>query len=183
MKESSLGFQTSFSLCRSRLSSERCAAACGRQRVAAYLCRSTNLLPLDIFEPVRDWFGIVNALLGAAAALAPVLLAAFVGLGIWWGLPLLACVAMLVLFAESTHLPFDVTAPDAAGRRGPVARAVRALRRIRVRLRTVRAAERLVGANLDNAPFARAGDVWLARPHPALGLRGSRTRRVRRNQQ
>jgi MFS family permease len=58
---------------------------------------------------------IVNALLGAAAALAPMLLAAFVGLGIWWGLPLLACVAMLVLFVESTRLPFDVASPDASG--------------------------------------------------------------------
>ena len=58
---------------------------------------------------------IVNALLGAAAALAPLLLAGFVGFGIWWGLPLLACVAMLVLFATSTRLPFDVAAPDAAG--------------------------------------------------------------------
>jgi MFS family permease len=52
---------------------------------------------------------IVNALLGAAAALAPVLLIVFVGLGFWWGLPLLAGVAMIALFAASARLPFDVT--------------------------------------------------------------------------
>jgi hypothetical protein len=51
---------------------------------------------------------IVNALLGAAAALAPVLLIVFVGLGFWWGLPVLAAAALLTLLIVSTRLPFDV---------------------------------------------------------------------------
>ncbi len=82
----------------------------------AVVTPALNVLSGD-FEPqaVDRAVLIVNALLGAAAALAPVLLAVFVGLGIWWGLPLLACVAMLVLFATSTRLPFDVAAPAAAG--------------------------------------------------------------------
>jgi MFS family permease len=60
---------------------------------------------------------IVNALLGAAAALAPVLLVVFVGLGFWWGLPLLAGSAMAVLFALAQRLPFDVAQRAAAGSR------------------------------------------------------------------
>lgn len=51
---------------------------------------------------------VVNALLGAAAALAPILLILFVGLGFWWGLPLLAGCAMLVLLCLSLRLPLDV---------------------------------------------------------------------------
>ena len=36
----------------------------------------------------------LNALLGLGTALAPVLVAVFVGLGIWWGLPLLVAVLL-----------------------------------------------------------------------------------------
>ena len=35
----------------------------------------------------------LNALLGLGTALAPVLVAVFLGLGVWWGLPLLVAVA------------------------------------------------------------------------------------------
>jgi MFS family permease len=92
-----------------------CAAGCLGFGFAV-VTPALNVLSGD-FEPqaVERAVLIVNALLGAAAALAPVLLAVFVGLGIWRGLPLLACVAMLVLFAKSTRLPFDVAAPEAAG--------------------------------------------------------------------
>jgi len=56
---------------------------------------------------------IINALLGAAAALAPVLLVGFVGIGVWWGLPLLTGAALSVLFTLSWRLPFDVAGPPA----------------------------------------------------------------------
>ena len=63
---------------------------------------------------------IVNALLGAASAVAPLLLTVFVGFGIWWGLPLLAGTAMALLGAASTRLPFDVAGKSAAASRLPI---------------------------------------------------------------
>lgn len=57
---------------------------------------------------------VTNALLGAAAAFAPLLLVAFVRLGIWWALPLTVGVAMLALIAASARLPFET----ASGQRG-----------------------------------------------------------------
>src|SRR5450631_1784577 len=92
-----------------------CAAGCLGFGFAV-VTPALNVLSGD-FEPqaVDRAVLIVNALLGAAAALAPALLAGFVGLGIWWGLPLLACAAMLALFAESLRLPFDVAALEPAG--------------------------------------------------------------------
>ena len=42
---------------------------------------------------------IVNALLGGSAALAPLLLIAFVGIGWWWGLPAICAIGMLALIA------------------------------------------------------------------------------------
>jgi hypothetical protein len=41
----------------------------------------------------------LNALLGLGTALAPVFVAIFVGLGFWWGLPVLAAVLLTVLLA------------------------------------------------------------------------------------
>jgi MFS family permease len=63
---------------------------------------------------------IVNALLGAAAALAPVLLTVFVGFGLWWGLPLVAGAAMLLLVAVGSRLPFDVAGRSAAASGTPI---------------------------------------------------------------
>ncbi len=51
---------------------------------------------------------IVNALLGGSAAVAPMLLIAFVGLGYWWGLPLLCLFGMLALTVFAMRIPFDV---------------------------------------------------------------------------
>jgi len=36
---------------------------------------------------------VLNALLGAGTALAPIFVAIFVGLGFWWGLPVLSAFA------------------------------------------------------------------------------------------
>jgi MFS family permease len=48
---------------------------------------------------------VLNALLGLGTALAPVFVAIFVGLGFWWGLPVLSVVLLTVLLAVSLPLP------------------------------------------------------------------------------
>jgi MFS family permease len=58
---------------------------------------------------------VLNALLGLGTALAPVLVAIFVGLGFWWGLPILTVVFLAVLIVISVPLPLQ-TAIAAAGR-------------------------------------------------------------------
>jgi MFS family permease len=63
----------------------------------------------------------LNALLGVGTALAPVFVALFVGLGIWWGLPVLVGVLILGLLLFSLRLPLNEGAP--AG--GPTAQKVR----------------------------------------------------------
>ena len=57
---------------------------------------------------------VLNSLLGLGTALAPVFVAAFVGLGAWVALPVLAAVAVVALFAVSARLPLRIAA-DAAG--------------------------------------------------------------------
>jgi fucose permease len=48
---------------------------------------------------------VLNALLGLGTALAPVLVAVFVGLGFWWGLPVMSAVLLVGLLATSLRLP------------------------------------------------------------------------------
>ncbi len=61
----------------------------------------------------------LNALLGLGTALAPVLVAVFVGLGFWSGLPLLVAVALAVLILFSRGLPLHAGAPaDASAASG-----------------------------------------------------------------
>jgi fucose permease len=55
----------------------------------------------------------LNALLGLGTALAPLFVALFVGLGFWWGLPVLVAVALVVLLAVAVARPLR-TAEDAA---------------------------------------------------------------------
>ena len=63
---------------------------------------------------------VLNALLGLGTVLAPVFVAIFVGLGFWWGLPVLSTVLLAVLLAFSARLPLQ------AGRQpGGAARGVR----------------------------------------------------------
>jgi MFS family permease len=60
---------------------------------------------------------MLNALLGLGTALAPVLVAIFVGLGFWWGLPVLSAVLLVLLLLVSLRLPLRAGAQqDAAGR-------------------------------------------------------------------
>lgn len=49
----------------------------------------------------------LNALLGTGTALAPVFVALFVGLGAWWGLPVLVSVLILGLLVFSAPLPLS----------------------------------------------------------------------------
>lgn len=58
---------------------------------------------------------ILNALLGLGTALAPVFVALFVGLGFWWGLPVLSTLLLVALLAVSFRLPMHTGARAAAG--------------------------------------------------------------------
>jgi MFS family permease len=58
----------------------------------------------------------LNALLGLGTALAPLFVAIFVGLGFWWGLPVLSCILLVGLIAVSARLPLVIpVAAQAAG--------------------------------------------------------------------
>jgi fucose permease len=60
---------------------------------------------------------VLNALLGLGTALAPVFVAIFVGLGFWWGLPVLSAVLLALLLAVSLPMPLHSGARAAgAGR-------------------------------------------------------------------
>ncbi|MES1207875.1 MAG: MFS transporter [Pseudomonadota bacterium] len=52
----------------------------------------------------------LNALLGLGTALAPLLVAVFVHLGAWWGLPVAVGALLTALFLWSAPLPFDASA-------------------------------------------------------------------------
>ena len=66
----------------------------------------------------------LNALLGLGTALAPVLVAIFLGLGVWWGLPAVVAALLAALIVASLGLPLlagparrRMTRPPRAGRR------------------------------------------------------------------
>lgn len=66
---------------------------------------------------------VLNALLGLGTALAPVFVAIFVGLGFWWGLPVLSALLLTGLLAISVRLPLrpDAAQPaEAPGARGGI---------------------------------------------------------------
>src|SRR2546427_1788858 len=56
----------------------------------------------------------LNALLGTGTALAPLLVAVFVGLGAWWLLPVVVGVALVVLLLFSARAPLQVAADRGA---------------------------------------------------------------------
>jgi MFS family permease len=64
---------------------------------------------------------VLNALLGLGTALAPVLVAVFVGLGFWWGLPVLSTALLAMLLTVSLRLPLRAGAGAPASH--PAARA------------------------------------------------------------
>ncbi|HEY2332161.1 MAG TPA: MFS transporter [Acidimicrobiales bacterium] len=55
---------------------------------------------------------VLNALLGLGTALAPVFVAVFVGLGFWWGLPVLAGCLVVGLLVVSSRLPLETGEPS-----------------------------------------------------------------------
>ena len=60
---------------------------------------------------------VLNALLGLGTVLAPALVAAFVGLGYWWGLPILS-VTLLLLLLVSVRLPLRAGTMSSAATTG-----------------------------------------------------------------
>jgi MFS family permease len=56
----------------------------------------------------------LNALLGTGTALAPIFAAIFVGLGVWWGLPVLMAALTLALLLFALRLPLNEGAPASA---------------------------------------------------------------------
>jgi MFS family permease len=59
---------------------------------------------------------VLNALLGLGTVTAPVLVAIFVGLGFWWGLPVVSAGMLVALLLVSLRLPLHVqTRPAEAG--------------------------------------------------------------------
>jgi len=63
----------------------------------------------------------LNALLGLGTALAPVFIALFVGLGIWWGLPILVGALAAILLLFSLSLPLRIGSQISARRAGRTA--------------------------------------------------------------
>jgi predicted MFS family arabinose efflux permease len=57
---------------------------------------------------------VLNALLGLGTALAPVFVAIFVGLGFWWGLPVMSAILLVGLVAVSLGLPLRTEARSSA---------------------------------------------------------------------
>ena len=95
---------------------------------------------------------VLNALLGLGTALAPLFVALFVGLGFWWGLPVLSVVLLLGLLYVSLPLPLRTGAatPGVGGGRVGHPDEVLVVRCIRRSLRHLRDHERqLVPAGHD----------------------------------
>jgi MFS family permease len=67
-----------------------------------------------VFHPDRvdNSVLVLNALLGAGTALAPLFVAIFVGLGFWWGLPLTSVVLIVALIGVSLRLPLRAGARE-----------------------------------------------------------------------
>ena len=67
---------------------------------------------------------VLNALLGLGTALAPVFVAVFVGLGFWWGLPLMSATLLVALVLGSVRLPLHAESPSAAAGEGVAGRGI-----------------------------------------------------------
>ncbi len=60
---------------------------------------------------------VLNALLGLGTVLAPVFVAVFVGLGFWWGLPILSAALLIALLVVSLRLPLRTAAQESPAAR------------------------------------------------------------------
>ncbi len=72
-----------------------------------------------VFNPDRVDHAVLvlNALLGLGTALAPAFVAVFVGLGFWWGLPVMSAALLTALLLVASRLPLEGGRRDATGRR------------------------------------------------------------------
>jgi predicted MFS family arabinose efflux permease len=71
---------------------------------------------VSVFHPDRVDRSVLvlNALLGLGTALAPVFVTVFVGLGFWWGLPILSAALLVALLLVSVRLPLRAGARTGA---------------------------------------------------------------------
>ena len=60
---------------------------------------------------------VLNALLGAGTALAPLFVAIFLGAGVWWLMPLMVAAALTALLLLSTKVPLEASVGHVATRR------------------------------------------------------------------
>jgi len=69
----------------------------------------------SVFHPgsVNSAVLVLNALLGLGTVLAPVFVAIYVGLGVWWGLPVTSTVLLTALLLVSIRLPLRADAGPA----------------------------------------------------------------------
>jgi MFS family permease len=72
------------------------------------------------FNPGRENRAVLvlNALLGAGTALAPLLVAIFLGLGAWWLMPSMVAVALAGLLLLSAKQPLEASVGEASGTAG-----------------------------------------------------------------
>src|SRR5262249_30654813 len=56
---------------------------------------------------------VLNALLGAGTALAPLFVAIFLGAGVWWLMPAMVAAALIALLLMSVPVPFEASVGDA----------------------------------------------------------------------
>jgi len=70
----------------------------------------------QVFSPGRENRAvlILNTLLGAGTALAPLLVTIFLGLGAWWLLPVMVAASLLGLLLVGTKQPLEATTGDAS---------------------------------------------------------------------
>ena len=73
----------------------------------------------SVFQPeaVDKSVLVLNALLGLGTVLAPVFVAVFVGLGFWWGLPIVWAALLIALLVVSLRLPLRAAAGRSAAAR------------------------------------------------------------------
>ena len=125
----------------------------------------------------------LNALLGLGTALAPVFIALFVGLGIWWGLPVLVGVLILGLLLLSFSQPLNEGGQaEATGKnKNKTSRAFLDFCQLRLALRHLRNHERQLGLALPDESFWREHGDGVARADDFLEHGHCRTDSVRRH--
>ena len=130
---------------------------------------------------------VLNALLGLGTALAPIFIAIFVRLGIWWGLPALVGILLIGLLSFSATQPLRIEEPqkgrECAKRQYGDPCTVLDLRRLCPALRRVRNDERQLGGALHDRTFWSERRPGIARVGSVLGHGDRRAHPVRRHRE